>query len=118
VIWEKKMIGQIPSDASGAEPSQSVSPPAALPQPASPSAYAIAAFALGIVSFSMCCAGIPALVLGLIELRNIKNRISPAEGKPFAMIGTILGGVSTVLMFVIGFFYAAFIMFMALFAER
>jgi hypothetical protein len=106
------MTGQIPHDsASAVQPS--VTPQAA----AFPSAYAIAAFVLGIISFSMCCAGIPALVLGLIELRNINNRTSPVEGKPFALIGAILGGVSTALMFLFGFFYLAFFACMALFAH-
>ena len=122
---QKKMIDQIPDNASGVESPQSIPPPVP-PQsapppvthpPASPSAYAIAAFVLGIVSFAMCCAGIPALVLGLIEMRNIRNGISPTEGKPFALIGAILGGVSTVLMFVMGFLYLGFFLFMAFFAH-
>lgn len=111
------MTGQIPNESAGVAPPPSVPPPVPVPS-ASPSAYAIAAFVLGIVSFSMCCAGIPALVLGLIELRNIRNRISPVEGKPFALIGAILGGVSTALMFLLGFFYAAFVVFMVFFAQH
>ena len=108
------MTEQIPNESAGIVSPPSVPPPA---PSAAPSAYAIAAFVLGIISFSMCCAGIPALVLGLIELRNIKNRISPVEGKPFALIGAILGGASTVLMFLMGFVYLAFVVFMAFFAH-
>ena len=36
--------------------------------------------------------------MGLIELRNIKNKVSPAEGRPFALVGAILGGINTALV--------------------
>ncbi len=77
------------------------------PLSGSPSGYAIAAFVLGILSFAMCgpCAGIPALILGLIELQNIKSMRAPPQGKPFALIGAILGGVNFALVVLLILFY-------------
>jgi hypothetical protein len=83
------------------------------PAPATPGGYAIAAFILGIVSFITCgpCAGIPALVLGLVELKKIRERSAPAEGKPFALAGAILGGINSALAILVLIFY---LLFMAL----
>lgn len=102
------------ADHTGPPEMQSFGPPPYVQQPSgSASGYAIAAFVLGIAAFITCgpCAGIPALILGLIELRNIKNRVSPVEGKPFALVGAILGGVNTALLVLAILFYAAFIVF-------
>lgn len=77
----------------------------------SPGGYAIAAFVLGIVSFVTCgpCAGIPALIFGLIELRNIRNHTAPVEGKPFALAGAILGGINSAVVIFVIIFYLIFI---------
>ena len=62
---------------------------------------------MGILSFMMCgpCIGIPALIVGLIELRNIRDRRSPDEGKPFAMAGAILGAANTGIAILVVLFY-------------
>ncbi len=79
----------------------------------SPSASAIIAFVLGILAFITCgpCTGIPALIIGLIELRNIRNNASSPEGKPFALVGAILGGVNFALMIFAILFYIVMILF-------
>ena len=66
------------------------------PHAFSPSGLSIAAFVLGILSFVGCgpCFGMPALVIGLIELKNIREHGSPSEGRAFALTGAILGGIS------------------------
>ncbi len=78
----------------------------------SPSGFAIASFVLGIISFATCgpCAGIPALVIGLIELGKIRNLTSSAEGKPFALTGAILGAINSAFFLLIIFVYLAFIL--------
>lgn len=61
---------------------------------------AIVSLVLGIVSI-LCCwipffnfvLGAVALVLGIIELRNINKGISSEKGKVMAIIGLILGGI-------------------------
>lgn len=80
----------------------------------SPGGYAIAAFVLGIVSFFTCgpCIGIPALIIGLVELQRIRQRTSPVEGKPFALTGAILGGVNTVFWSLFLCFYIVMIVIM------
>ena len=82
-------------------------------QPPTPSGYAIAAFVLGILSFITCgpCAGIPAFVLGMVELRHIKERASPVEGRPFALAGAILGGISSALAILMILLYIVVILF-------
>lgn len=83
--------------------------PGERPLSGSPSGYAISAFVLGILSFALCgpCAGVPALILGLVELRNIKCLRAPAQGRPFALIGAILGGVNSALIILVILFYLA-----------
>ena len=82
-----------------------------------PSGVSIAAFVLGILSIVTCgpCFSIPALVLGLIEMRNIKNRASSEEGHAFALTGAILGGISLGLGLLIAVFYL-FMIAIAIFA--
>ncbi len=91
---------------------QPVPPVTPRPQPLSPSGYAITAFVLGILSFVTCgpCAGIPAFIIGMVELRSIKNRTSSVEGRPFALAGAILGGISSALAILIIMFYFVFIL--------
>lgn len=98
-------------DISGMEMTPQPVPPAGPPRSLAPSGYAITAFVLGILSFITCgpCAGIPAFIIGMVELRNIKNRVSSVEGRPFAMAGAILGGISSALAILIILFYIAFI---------
>jgi O-antigen/teichoic acid export membrane protein len=106
------MTEQTPN-TSGMEMTPQPSPPLApRPQSLSPSGYAITAFVLGILSFITCgpCAGIPAFIIGMVELRNIKNRTSTVEGRPFAMAGAILGGISSALAILIILFYIVFIL--------
>ncbi len=105
------MTEQIPNQTGAEQPPP---PPILPPVSASaftPSGLAITTFVLGILSFVTCgpCFGIPALVLGLIELQSIKNRRSSVEGRPFALAGTILGGVSTGLALLLILFYIAMI---------
>jgi hypothetical protein len=111
------MTGQIPNtpDQQGGA---FVTPPYAGPQPVppvcgSPSTTAIIAFVLGILSFVVCgpCAGIPALIIGLIELRNIRAMTAPPEGRAFAMAGAIMGGINAALMVILLLVYAFFIIF-------
>jgi len=80
----------------------------------SPGGYAIASFVLGILSFLTCgpCAGIPAFIFGMIELRNIRNRLSPPEGKPFALAGAILGAINSALIIAGVLFYLLFVLLM------
>lgn len=91
---------------------QPASPAGPPPQSLAPSGYAITAFVLGILSFIMCgpCAGIPAFIIGMVELRSIKNRTSSIEGRPFAMAGAILGGINSALAILIILFYLVFIL--------
>jgi hypothetical protein len=83
------------------------------PHRSSPGGYAIAAFVLGIISFATCgpCAGLPALIIGLIELRNIRNHVSPVEGRPFALAGAILGGINSALAILLVILYVLFMLF-------
>ncbi|RJP71872.1 MAG: DUF4190 domain-containing protein [Candidatus Abyssobacteria bacterium SURF_17] len=110
-------MSEQPTNDSGITPSAQQPLPQNIPCPsASPGGYAIAAFVLGIVSFFTCgpCIGIPALIIGLIELQRIKQRVSPVEGKPFALTGAILGGVNTVFWSLFICFYIVMIVIMIL----
>lgn len=108
------MTGQL-SDERGEALAPEPVPPLQ-PQSAAPSGYAVAAFVLGILSFVTCgpCAGLPAFILGLVELRSIKDRESPAEGKPFALAGAILGGVNAALAVLVILFYVVAIILLIL----
>lgn len=89
--------------------------PAAMydPRVFSPSGLSIAAFVLGILSFMGCgpCFGLPALVIGLVELKNIRDNASSAEGRAFALTGAILGGISVGLAVLIAGIYTLIILF-------
>lgn len=70
-------------------------------QPRAPSASgrALASLILGILSL-VCMgflAGIPAIILGSMELKAIKRGESPRAGETLAKVGYILGIVSVVL---------------------
>jgi hypothetical protein len=108
------MTGQLPDEPGEVLASGPVPP--LQPQSATPSGYAIAAFVLGILSFVTCgpCAGLPAFILGLVELRNIRDKASPIEGKAFALAGTILGGISTALAMLVIMFYVGIIVIFVL----
>ncbi len=69
-------------DQRGAAPPPPPIPPYANASAFTPSGLSITAFVLGILSFVTCgpCFGIPAIVIGLIELQKIKNRTASAEG--------------------------------------
>ena len=108
------MTGNIPDQPDLMPPDQ---PPTYARKAAGPSGVSIAAFVLGILSIVTCgpCFSIPALVLGLIELRNIKNRASSEEGHAFALTGAILGGISLGLALLAGILYLCMIL-VAIFA--
>ena len=92
-------------------------PPLAPPHVYNPaSGLSIAAFVLGLISFIGCgpCFGLPALVIGLMELQNIKNQVSSREGRAFALAGAILGGVSLALTILIVAFYVVVIVIVIL----
>ena len=107
------MSGQLPEHGGPIETPPPVPPPPAQGMSPAPSGFAIAAFVLGILSFVTCgpCFGLPALVFGMIELRRIGNRTSSVEGRPFALTGTILGGISCALAVFVIIIYVAVILF-------
>ncbi len=80
--------------------------------PQGPSGLAITTLILGIVSLLgfTCLTGIPAWIMGSIELRNIREGTSPEGGRVMALIGMILGIITTVLT-VLG--VTAYILFIA-----
>ena len=92
-------------------------PPPPMPPPIydtrayAPSGLSIAAFVLGLLAWVGCgpCFGLPALVIGLMELQNIKNQVSSREGRAFALAGAILGGVSLALTILIVGFYVVMV---------
>jgi len=108
------MRGQMPEygNAGGGEVIQPPQP-VTQPSPSSPSASAIVAFVFGILAFITCgpCTGIPALIIGLIELRKIRNNLSNVEGRPFALVGAILGGINAALVFFAVLVYVIIIVF-------
>lgn len=70
---------------------------------------AIAALILGILSV-LCMGfmtGIPAIIIGSMELRDIKAGKSPASGKSIAKIGYILGIIGTILSCIATLAFAA-----------
>jgi len=102
------MTGHIPDHNDGPLAPPPFPSPAVRPPSPSPGGVAIAVFVMGILSFMMCgpCTGIPALIVGLIELRNIRDRRSPDEGKAFAMAGAILGAANTGMAILVLLFYS------------
>ena len=60
-----------------------------------PGGLAIASLILSSVGFFFCLTAIPGMVLGYVELSNIKQGKSPAEGKGLALAGAIIGTVIT-----------------------
>lgn len=76
-----------------------VAKPVETPKPPAASTRATAALILGILS--LICAGfltgIPAIILGSMEMKAIKAGLSPASGEGIAKVGYILGIVGTVL---------------------
>lgn len=117
-------MSELPPDNSGTSQPQPSQPAFAAPprmydsRAFTPSGLSIAAFVLGILSFVGCgpCFGIPALVIGLIELQNIKNHSSSSEGRAFALTGAILGGISLALALLFVLVYAI-IIFVVILAE-
>lgn len=93
-------------------------PPVYDPRAYSPSGLSIAAFVLGLLAFVGCgpCFGPPALVIGLMELQNIKNHVSSQQGRAYALIGAILGGVSRAFLILFVGFYVVVIL-IAILAE-
>ncbi len=109
------MTENIP-DQRGAAPPPPPIPPYANASAFTPSGLSITAFVLGILSFVTCgpCFGIPALVIGVIELQKIKNRTASAEGHAFALTGTILGSISAAFAILLIMFYIAVILIVIL----
>jgi hypothetical protein len=76
-------------------------PPAPLARPSAPSqGLAVASMIVGIIGMFagwICLGPVPGivgLVLGLVSLSQIKKHPEKNGGKPFAIIGTITGGLS------------------------
>jgi prepilin-type processing-associated H-X9-DG protein len=61
------------------------------------SGKAIASLVLGIVSFCgcSCLTGLPAILLGILSLRDIGRAAGLLTGKPMAFIGIVLGSLGT-----------------------
>lgn len=116
------MTDEIPDNAEFSQelppPLPPMPPPVYDPRAYSPSGLSIAAFVLGLLAFVGCgpCFGPPALVIGLMELQNIKNQVSSQQGRAFALIGAILGGVSLAFVILIVGFYVVMIL-IAILAE-
>jgi hypothetical protein len=73
--------------------------PGAQPPQQAASGRAVAALILGVLSL-VCMgffAGIPAIILGSMELRAIKAGAAPAAGESAAKVGYILGIIGTIL---------------------
>ena len=70
------------------------------------SGKATASLILGIVSFCGCTflTGLPAILLGILSLRDIGRAAGAMTGKPMAMIGIVLGSLGT-LCLPPGYFY-------------
>ncbi|MCG9479144.1 MAG: DUF4190 domain-containing protein [Actinomycetia bacterium] len=68
-----------------------------------PGVMAIVSLILGIVAV-LCCwipflnfiLGIAAIVLGILELKNIKKKSTSDKGKVMAIVGIVLGGIIVV----------------------
>ncbi len=76
-----------------------VAKPPAAPSGTNASSRAVATLVLGILSITCTglMTGIPAIILGTMELRAIKAGESPKEGESSAKIGLVLGIVGTLL---------------------
>jgi len=64
-----------------------------------PSKISIWAFVLGLnslVCFGFIYTGIPAIIMGAMELRDIKKGNASEKGKTFAILGIILGGIGII----------------------
>ena len=80
---------------------QTPSQPTSTPTEPTPSAggKAIAALILGVLSL-VCMGfltGVPAIIIGRMELTDIKNGKSPKQGESIAKIGFVLGIIGTAL---------------------
>ncbi len=79
-------------------PIQTTVPPSTTP-PTSTSSKALVSLILGILSL-VCfgfLAGIPAIILGRMELKAIDQGLSPESNRNMAKIGYILGLIGTIL---------------------
>lgn len=79
-------------------PSQPVQP-SSMPAKPGPSGRAIAALIMGIASL-VCCGflvGIPAIIIGKMEMNAIKEGKANKEGNTMALVGFILGIAGTVI---------------------
>src|SRR5665811_1156442 len=68
------------------------------PRKQDPGGLAIASLVLSISSFMFCITAVPGMVLGFIELNNIKKGEAPEEGRVLALVGAIIGAVITAIM--------------------
>lgn len=87
------------------------------PQPG-PSGRAIGVLVLGLVSLIPCCiffTGVPAIIMGQLELAAIQDGTAPASGRAIAKAGLVFGGIGTGLglLLVLGWFFAVGLGFMA-----
>lgn len=90
---------------------QPVSPPPQSGPVKNASSRAVMTLVLGILSITCTglLTGIPAIILGTIELKAIKAGQAPKEGESSAKIGLILGIVGTLLMVLAIFAFIAII---------
>lgn len=78
------------------------------PMPESASGRAIAALILGILGLVMCgpFTGVPALIIGKMEMTAIREGQSPRAGETLAKVGFYLGIIGTVLSCLLGSIWA------------
>lgn len=81
-----------------------------------PGGLAIASLALSVSSFMFCITAVPGMVLGFVELHNIKIGKSPEEGRVLALVGAILGSIITAIM-AIGFIIFIFAIIIAAYSS-
>ncbi len=90
-------IPRIGPPAAGREPSVDRRPPlmapasAPTPVPAPTNAKAIASLGLGLIFFLGCLSGLPAIVMGIKALRELRESKRPARGRGLAIAGIALG---------------------------
>ena len=86
-----------PAAAPPSSPPASVAPPA--PGAVPTDGKAIASMVLGLLSFLICFAGIPAIILGHISRSNIALSKGQLKGEGMALAGLIMGYASLALTF-------------------
>ncbi|MBI4238090.1 MAG: DUF4190 domain-containing protein [Deltaproteobacteria bacterium] len=88
------------------------------PTAAGISGRAMAALVLGLLALIPCClffTGIPAIIVGQLELAAIDNGAAPTAGRAIAKTGLVFGVIGSALglLLVLGWFFAVGLGFMA-----